>query len=212
MTIGVVDYDAGNLRSVETALRYLGADFVLTTDPDLLRRTDRLLFPGDGNAGSAMNVLNATGLGDMIREFFASGRPIFGICLGAQIVLEGSEETPEPCLGLVPGRAKLFPFAIRPGGPAAGQERLKVPHMGWNNVHPASPDPLFAGIPDNSPFYFVHSYYPAPEAKSVLCTSEYGIEFASGIRKDNLWAVQFHPEKSGEHGLRMLRNFLELEA
>lgn len=207
MTVGVVDYQAGNLRSVETALRFLGADFVLTGDPEKLLATDRLIFPGDGNAGAAMKVLNATGLGEAIRSFYASGRPLFGICLGCQIVLEGSEETPAACLGIVSGRARLFPFAR---GRADAHGKLKVPHMGWNSVHPVNPDPLFAGIPDNASFYFVHSYYTEPAPQNVLCTTDYGITFPSGLRKDNLWAVQFHPEKSGEHGIRMVRNFLEV--
>ncbi|WP_455381479.1 glutamine amidotransferase-related protein [Salinispira pacifica] len=244
MTVGVVDYQAGNLRSVETALHHLGAEYLLSSDPDRLLRTDRLIFPGDGHAGAAMTVLNSTGLGEAIHAFFASGRPIFGICLGCQIVLEGSEETESPCLGIVPGRARLFPFAkaragtasrkgaratstaaaeptadrqmARPNGPAAahveggGSPALKVPHMGWNEVHPLRSDPLFEGIPDNASFYFVHSYYTEPDAEYRLCTTDYGISFASGLRRENLWAVQFHPEKSGEHGLRMVSNFLNI--
>jgi imidazole glycerol-phosphate synthase subunit HisH len=218
MTVGVVDYHAGNLRSVETALRFLGVDFVLSEDPETLLKTDRLIFPGDGNAGAAMKVLGATGLGEAIRTFYASGRPVFGICLGCQIVLEGSEETPAACLGIVAGRAKLFPFARARGDRKSESAAvatttapaLKVPHMGWNSVHPVRSDPLFSGIPDNASFYFVHSYYTEPAAEHVLCTTDYGITFPSGLRKDNLWAVQFHPEKSGEHGIRMVRNFLEV--
>ncbi len=210
MNVGVVDYDAGNLRSVETALRHIGTDFVVSSDPDVLRRSDRLIFPGVGDAGAAMDVLNRSGLAEAIREFYRSGNPMLGICLGSQIVLEGSDETATPCLGLVKGRARLFPFS-RSNGPAGTQsgEHLKVPHIGWNGVHPLSEDPLFSGIPDRTSFYFVHSYYPEPEEKSVLCTTDYGIEFAAGLRQENLWAVQFHPEKSGETGLQMLRNFLE---
>ncbi|HUX14555.1 MAG TPA: imidazole glycerol phosphate synthase subunit HisH [Spirochaetia bacterium] len=208
----MVDYQAGNLRSVETALHHLGADFVVSCDPDALLRTDRLIFPGDGHAGAAMKVLESGGLGDAITTFFSAGKPVFGICLGCQIVLERSEETESPCLGIVAGGAKLFPFARdrETSAPATG-ERLKVPHMGWNAVHPVHSDPLFTGVPDGASFYFVHSYYTEPAAENVLCTTDYGIEFASGLRKRNLWAVQFHPEKSGEHGLRMLRNFLEVE-
>ncbi len=199
MMVAVVDYEAGNLRSVETALRHIGVQFVVSQDPDVVVKADRLVFPGVGDAGAAMRVLRRTGLDAAISEFFRSGRPMLGICVGCQVILDGSEETDEPCLGLVPGVARLFP----------GGRGLKVPQIGWNNVSPRGDDPLFRGIPSGTSFYFVHSYYPDPVDKdAVLCTTDYGLEFASGIRKDNLAAVQFHPEKSGEYGLQMLRNFL----
>jgi glutamine amidotransferase len=200
MRVAVIDYGAGNLRSVETALRHLGADFVITEDPSEVGRADRLIIPGVGDAGAAMERLEAAGLADAIRTFHRSEKPILGICLGSQIVLEGSEERDARCLGLIPGRAKRIPR-----GPG-----LKVPHMGWNTVRQAVKSPLLAGVPDDASFYFVHSYYPDPaDPSDTFTTTEYGVQFASGIARDNLVAFQFHPEKSGRHGLRILTNFLK---
>jgi glutamine amidotransferase len=197
--IGVVDYRAGNLKSVETALRYLGADFFVSQDPKRLIDADRLLFPGVGEAAAAMGVLRETGLDETILAFFVSGKPLLGICIGCQIALESSEERDTACLGLVRGRVVRFT-------PDLG---LKVPHMGWNQVTPVREHRIFEGIPTGSSFYFVHSYYPLPQRKDrILAKTEYGISFASSIWKDNLVAVQFHPEKSGEVGLRLLQNFI----
>lgn len=198
---GVVDYRAGNLRSVETALRRLGADFFITAEPEEVRRADRLLFPGVGEARASMAVLKETGLGDAVVEFYRSGRPLLGICIGCQIVLERSEESETTCLGIVPGGAVRFP----------SRRGLKVPHMGWNQVVYAREHVLFRGIPDESSFYFVHSYYPLPAKESVLAYTEYGLRFASAIEHENLLAVQFHPEKSGDVGLRLLANFLGMK-
>ena len=198
---GVVDYDAGNLKSVETALRYLGADFFVSGNPSDFSSADRLIFPGVGEAGAAMAVLSRTGLDKMITDFHHSGKPLLGICLGCQIVLSHSEEGNTVCLGLVDGEVKRFP-------PATG---LKVPHMGWNQVTwPSSArHPLFNGIPESSSFYFVHSYYPSPADTAIVAGETlYGIRFASVFVKDNLCATQFHPEKSGRKGLRLLDNFL----
>jgi glutamine amidotransferase len=198
--IGVVDYRAGNLKSVETALRYLGADFTISQNPKKLKSCDRLLFPGVGEAASAMSVLRETGLGETILSFFGSGRPLLGICIGCQVALESSEERDAACLGLVRGRVVRF-------SPDLG---LKVPHMGWNQVTPCRDHAIFAGIPAGSSFYFVHSYYPLPESgERILAETEYGMPFTSAIERDNFVAVQFHPEKSGELGLRLLRNFLD---
>jgi len=198
--IGVVDYRAGNLKSVETALRYLGADFTISQDPKKLMSCDRLVFPGVGEAASAMSVLRETGLGETILAFFGSGRPLLGICIGCQVALESSEERNAACLGLVRGRVVRF-------SPDLG---LKVPHMGWNQVTPRRDHVIFAGIPPGSSFYFVHSYYPLPESREcVLAETEYGVPFTSAIERDNFVAVQFHPEKSGEVGLKLLRNFLD---
>lgn len=200
MRIGVVDYDAGNLTSVETALRALGADFVLSPDPDTLTLCDRLVFPGVGDAGSAMAVLRERGLDQMLRDFSGSGKLILGICLGAQIVLDRSEESDTACLGLIPGRAVRFP----------SDAGVKIPHMGWNTVEPVQPHPLFEQCGGDASFYFVHSYYPEPEyGQSVLSRTHYaGFDFASAIQRENIWAVQFHPEKSGKSGLAMLQSFL----
>ncbi|TVQ96498.1 MAG: imidazole glycerol phosphate synthase subunit HisH [Spirochaetaceae bacterium] len=200
MTVGVVDYEAGNLKSVETALLALGARISISSSPEELLTTDRLIFPGVGDAAAATAVLRARGLDEAIRSFVATGRPVLGICLGSQIVLDRSEENQATCLGLITGVARRFSADLG----------LKVPHMGWNQVVPTADHPIFAGIPSGASFYFVHSYYPSPDDHStVLAETEYGIRFASAIARGNLTAVQFHPEKSGPHGLRMLQNFLD---
>ena len=199
--IAVVDYEAGNLRSVETALRHLGAAFVVTSSPDAVRGADRVIVPGVGDARAAMQTLRSRGLDQAIIEQARRGTPIFGICLGSQIVLERSEENDAMCLGLIPGTARLF-------SPQLG---LKVPHMGWNRVEWSGDHPLFAGLRTGVSVYFVHSYYPAPaSADVVLGWCEYGVRFAAVVARDNVLATQFHPEKSGAVGLRMLENFLRM--
>jgi glutamine amidotransferase len=203
--VAVVDYRAGNLRSIETALRHLGADFWVTERPEEALRADRLLFPGVGEARAAMEALAPAGLGEAVREFVASGRPTLGICLGAQVIFERSEERDTKCLGILPGAVRRFPPGLRAAG-------LKVPHMGWNRVFARGAHPLLAGVPDGSFFYFVHSYYPVPaDPVLVLAECEYGLRFAAGVGRGNLVAFQFHPEKSGAPGLRLLANFLEWE-
>jgi glutamine amidotransferase len=197
--VGIVDYDAGNLKSVETAFEYLHADYVISSEPEVLEKTDKLIFPGVGEARAAMERLKHCGLDDFIRGYYRSGRNILGICLGAQIVLSRSEEKDTQCLALIPGTARRFP----------GGEGLKVPHMGWNSVEVDTESQLFEGIPNGSSFYFVHSYYPDPEERKCrLAVTEYGIEFCSALRKGGLHAIQFHPEKSGKRGLQLLRNYL----
>jgi glutamine amidotransferase len=201
MKVGVVDYNAGNLTSVETALAHLGADYVLSKDPKKLIGTDKLIFPGVGHAGSAMENLKALGMDDMIKEFFTTGKDILGICIGSQILLDKSDEGDTICLGLIPGIAKRFP----------DQAGYKVPHMGWNHVKHGNSHKIFQGIPENSSFYFVHTYYPAPSETSMgYSETEYMIPFTSTIGRENLVATQFHPEKSGEVGLRLIANFLEV--
>src|SRR6056297_1693233 len=197
--VGVVDYDAGNLTSVRTALKYVEAEYIISSQPDELENTDTLIFPGVGEAGAAMEKLKNRGLDKFLRDYFSSKRPMLGICLGSQIVLSTPEEKETECLGLLSGVARRFP---RNSG-------LKVPHMGWNQVSPVGTSLLFKDIPDNTSFYFVHSYYPDPEEVSaVIARSEYGITFTAALKKDNLQAVQFHPEKSGKWGLKVLHNFL----
>jgi glutamine amidotransferase len=200
MNIGVIDYGAGNIKSVATALEYLGGNYVLSADPEQLKKVDRLIFPGVGEARAAMQVLTDTGLDQCIREFVDSGNLLLGICLGSQIIFEFSHERNTPCLGLIPGEVKRFPPELD----------LKVPHMGWNTISKAGNHWILSGIPDNTSFYFVHSYYPAPEDETMVLTrTEYGIQFASGVCRENVIAFQFHPEKSGPHGLQILRNFIE---
>lgn len=199
--IGVVDYEAGNLKSVETALARLGVPFRIIDSGDLVGSVDRLIIPGVGEAAHCMEVLRRRNLDEPIREFYRSGRPMLGICLGSQVVLERSEEGDARCLGLIPGGAVQFPEEL-------GE---KIPHMGWNVVTPRNGQWLFAGLPRETSFYFVHSYYPNPDnQEAVAATAEYGgLTFPAAIERENLVATQFHPEKSGEFGLRMLTNFLE---
>jgi len=199
--IAVVDYGAGNLQSVATALQYLGANFFITSLPLELAQAEKLIFPGVGEAASAMQNLKENGLDEGISNFFKSGRLILGICLGSQIVLDSSEESSTLCLGLISGRVRRF--IAKPG--------FKVPHMGWNTVKFIQHHPIFRDIPDNSSFYFVHSYYPEPEDQAnVMAVCDYISPFPCAVGKDNLMAVQFHPEKSGRYGLRLLKNFIEL--
>jgi imidazole glycerol-phosphate synthase subunit HisH len=196
----VLDYEAGNLKSVENALARLGQRFTVTSRPEVVRKASRLIFPGDGEAAATMAVLERTGLGEAVRDFHRSGKPLLGICIGCQVIFDSSEERSTACLGLVSGQVRRFPSG-------AG---VKVPHMGWNQVSFRG-HPVARGIPQGSSFYFVHSYYPAPaRAEDVCGETEYGgIVFPSAIARDNLVAFQFHPEKSGEVGIRLLAGFLD---
>jgi glutamine amidotransferase len=195
----VVDYRAGNLRSVETALRHLGARFRIASSPEEVAAAERLIVPGVGEARAAMEQLSATGVDQAIDEFRRAGRPLLGICLGCQIIFDRSEERSTRCLGFLHGTVERF--IPRPG--------RKVPHMGWNRVFLRRSHPLFGAIADGTFFYFVHSYYPQPaDAEVVIGECEYGLRFAAAVGRDNLAACQFHPEKSGDSGLRLLANFL----
>ena len=197
--IVIIDYQAGNLTSVERALEALGAKGEVTQDPGAVARSRRIIFPGVGAAGKAMSTLRDLKLDQALIEAFKKGVPILGICLGAQIILEHSEENDTPCVGLLPGRTRALPF--KPG--------LKIPHMGWNRVRLLRPHPVLQGVPPQAEFYFVHGFYPAPAVlEMVLGVTEYGVEFPSLIGKGNLVATQFHPEKSGRAGLALLNNFL----
>ena len=199
MKIGIIDYDAGNLKSVETALNFLGGDYFVSSDPEELLKSDKLIFPGVGEASASMRILKSRSLDSFIQDFFKKGNPLLGICLGCQIVLNSSEERDTKCLGLVPGTSKEFSHNMG----------LKIPHMGWNQVKSTGTHYIFKGIPYNSSFYFVHSFYPEPENNGVsIASTDYGISFSSAFSVDNLVAVQFHPEKSGPYGLQMLRNFI----
>lgn len=202
MRLVVIDYGAGNLRSVAKAFAHLGTEATVTSSPDDLALADAVVLPGVGAAGAAMAHLRQLGFVEAIGKYVGSGRPFLGVCLGMQVMLTASEEGGEqPCLDLVPGRVRLLP----PG--------LKVPHMGWNQVRLTRSHPLFAGLPDESNFYFVHSYYCDPTALGVVVgQTDYGVTFCSALAHKNLLATQFHPEKSGEAGLLVYRNFLHLIA
>jgi glutamine amidotransferase len=202
--IAIVDYRAGNLTSVARALQYLNVPCVITDRAEELRRADRVIFPGVGAAGEAMRNIEEKGLAGCIREVYEAGTPLLGICLGTQVIFEYSEEDNRTtCLGIIPGGVKHFPEGMMAKG-----DPLKIPHMGWNRVAFKGSHPLFAGIPGNAEFYFVHSYYPAPsESSDVAGETDYGIRFASAVARRNLVAVQFHPEKSGRFGLKILENF-----
>lgn len=201
MLVGVVDYKAGNLTSVRSALSCLNVSFTVSDVPEELRRCDKLIFPGVGEAGSAMDVLRKAGWPSFFSEWLKSGKDMLGICLGHQIIFEKSEESHASCLGLIPGEVRRFP----------GSSGFKVPQIGWNTVERRTASPLFRGIPEDADFYFVHSYYAVPaDESSVIGTTDYISRFASAVRHDTLFSVQFHPEKSGRYGLQLLDNFLEM--
>jgi len=199
--IAIVDYEAGNLTSVRLALEHLRMQACITSDPNAIRSAERVVFPGVGAIGSAMKNLSKLGLCETIRDVAAAGTPFLGICLGTQIILDRSEEDGSVAgLGIIPGAVRRF----RPVFPAD-----KVPQMGWNAIVPQKKHPVFDGIPDSTAFYFVHSYYPMPMCSDdVLAVTDYaGTTFGSVIGRDNVVATQFHPERSGEAGLKLLLNF-----
>jgi glutamine amidotransferase len=202
--IAIIDYKAGNLTSVQRALAFLGRDSVVTSSAAEVLAAERVIFPGVGAAGTAMFDLMRLKLDKALLETYERGKPILGICLGTQIVMDQSEENQTRCLGLIKGEVVRFPENL--SDPCGG--KLKVPHMGWNRVNVTRQHPVFDGIDSQSEFYFVHSYYPAPrETRYLLGQTLYGISFASALVSANLVAVQFHPEKSGRPGLRLLSNF-----
>ncbi|MCZ6659582.1 MAG: imidazole glycerol phosphate synthase subunit HisH [Gammaproteobacteria bacterium] len=197
--IVIVDYDAGNLKSVQRACAEVGVTAAISNDPDRVRRAERVIFPGVGAAGSAMRSLIKTGLDAALKEAILAGTPVLGICLGLQISLDHSEENDTSTLGLIAGRVRRFQF---------DDPELKIPHMGWNEVRPVAAHPLLAGIEPGDEFYFVHGYYPAPiEQHHVYAVTDYEHDFACALGKDNYFATQFHPEKSGRVGLRLMEQF-----
>lgn len=203
--LAILDYKAGNQTSVLRALSSLSLPARITSSPAELSSASGIIFPGVGAAGQAMGQLRATGLDALLPSLVASGKPLLGVCLGCQILLERSEENDAETLGILPGSCRRFDPALTDGG-----EPLRIPHMGWNALRIKRNDcPLFDGIEDGTPFYFVHSYYPEPDPSLVLATCDYGSEFAAVFGRPGLWAAQFHPEKSGSAGLRLLRNFYE---
>jgi len=196
--IAIIDYGMGNLRSVQAGLEFVGQEAFVTDDPQKVADAPAVVLPGVGAFGDAITKLERTGLGDAFCKAVQSGKPCLGICLGLQLLFSKSDEGGSyDGLGIIPGRVALF------------SNQLKVPHMGWNQIEIKKPDmPIFRDIPDNSYVYFVHSYYVDPEDESFIATTtNYGIDFTSMIAKDNLFATQFHPEKSQKMGLQMLRNF-----
>ena len=198
MKIVVIDYRSGNLRSVAKALEAVGARPLVTEDPSQIGSADALILPGVGSGPAAMQALRSRGMVEPVKDYLADGRPFLGVCLGLQLLLERTEEGNAPCLGIVPGHVKKLP---------AG---LKVPHMGWNSVDFTKDHPVFRGIPPSSHFYFVHSFYAAPDSlEAVAGTTTYGIPFCSAYARESVVATQFHPEKSGAVGLNIYRNFLD---
>jgi glutamine amidotransferase len=205
--IAVIDYGMGNLHSVRKALEHVapGAQVVVTDDPVLISAAGRVVFPGQGAAPDCMAEIEAHGLRQAILDA-AAGKPFLGICMGLQVLFDHSDEGDTPCLGLMAGTVKRFPDAAMRD--AAGN-KLKVPHMGWNNVRQAMHHPLWAGIEDSARFYFVHSYFAVPANSAVVAgESSYPFPFTCAVARDNLFAVQFHPEKSAAAGLRLLKNFV----
>ncbi len=199
---GIIDYNAGNIRSVELALQKIGVPFTTSAKPAELSAMDRLIFPGVGEAAFAMAELKEKGLDSFIRDWAAEGKPLLGVCLGSQIIFEHSEEGDTPCLGILPGTIRRFPRDFSAKG-------LKIPHMGWNDLaYHNGGSTLFSGIPEGGDVYFVHSYYIDPADPSlVTATVDYGFPVPCAVRSGSVEAFQFHPEKSGKIGLRMLANF-----
>lgn len=200
--IAIIDYRAGNLTSVRYAFEALGAPCAVTSDANVVATADRIVFPGVGAAGAAMENLRLLGLIPVLRRAIADGKPFLGICVGTQVLFDASEEDGgTAALGVIPGQVRLFrPF----------DARTKVPHMGWNQVRIRRAHPLLDGLPDATDFYFVHSYYPDPaDPADAIGTTDYaGVAFASMVGRRNVVATQFHVEKSGQAGLRMLANFV----
>jgi len=197
--ISIIDYGAGNLRSVSNAIAKLGYQATVTSDPDTVLKAQAVIFPGVGAAGDTVSSLKKLGMVEVIHQLVSENRPLLAICIGLQVLFEETQEGGrKECLGIIPGVVKKLP------------EGLKVPHMGWNQVEQKIKHPIFDDIPDNTNFYFVHSYHGVPNEKEIIAgTTEYGITICSMLIKDNLIATQFHPERSGVYGLRIYDNFLK---
>ena len=201
--IGIIDYDAGNIRSVEKALSYLGEKTVVSRNPETLKNADKVILPGVGSFGQAMENLHRYELVPVIQDMIKEGKPFLGICLGLQLLFESSEESPGvEGLGILKGKILKIPSS--PG--------LKIPHMGWNSLQLQNNGRLYRNIPQDTYVYFVHSYYlQAREPEIVKAVTEYSTEIHASVEKDNVFACQFHPEKSGKYGLEILKNFAELD-
>jgi glutamine amidotransferase len=211
-SVAVIDYGMGNLRSVAQAVMAAahgsGVDVIITSDPQQVRQADRVVLPGQGAMRNCMRELHDSGLLPEVLHA-AAHKPLFGVCVGMQMLLDHSAEGDAggtACLGLIPGEVVKFELAgqLQPDG-----SRFKVPHMGWNRVRQASPHPLWSDVPDNSYFYFVHSFYAKPlDVRHTAGVTDYGQDFTSAVSRDNIFATQFHPEKSADMGLMLYRNFL----
>lgn len=199
--IAVVDYDAGNVKSVEKAIEKLGAKHVLTSDPEEIRKADAVILPGVGNFGDCVNNLKERGLDTVLKDYAASGKPFLGICVGLQLLFDESEESPGvKGLGILSGKIKKFPASAD----------LKVPQIGWNDII-ESKGRLLEGIDRGTYFYFVHSFYLESSDPSIVTSkTEYGVTYDSSVEKGNVFATQFHPEKSSDAGLKVLSNFLKI--
>ncbi len=197
--IAIIDYGSGNIRSVLRALAHLGYDARLTADRTAIANAHAVVLPGVGAAGDTVRALKERGLDDLVRRTIEADRPFLGVCVGFQVLFDTTEEGGlQPCLGIIPGAVHKLP----PG--------LKVPHMGWNQVMQRAESPVLQGVPDGSDFYFVHSYYPKPtQPELVAAETSYGIDFCCAIARGNLFATQFHPEKSGSLGLHIYDNFMK---
>ena len=199
----IIDYDAGNIKSVEKALLYLGEEAVITREQEVIRTADRVILPGVGAFGTAMEKLRSYGLEQVIQEVTAEGIPFLGICLGLQLLFESSEESEGvKGLGILPGQILRLPE----------EEGVKIPHIGWNSLKFPNKGRLFEGISEDAYVYFVHSYYLKAEDEGIVtASSEYGTLIHASVEKDNVFACQFHPEKSGNTGLKILKNFSDIE-
>jgi glutamine amidotransferase len=195
--VAILDYGSGNLHSVSRAVARVGGEPAVTGDADEVASAEALVIPGVGHFGQCLRAIRARGLDRAIRDFARTGRPVLGVCVGMQVLFEGSDEDDEPGLGMLPGRVRRLPASV------------KVPHMGWNEVSWQIPHALIAGIPDRMRFYFVHSYAPDPADGTTVGETEHGRPFAAAVAADNLFATQFHPEKSGETGLQIYENLVK---
>lgn len=204
-TVAVIDYGMGNIRSVSRALEHAGTrcKVIVSNDPSRILMADRVVFPGVGALRDCIQELQRLELAEVVRECIRT-RPFLGICLGMQALLDSSEENDgTPALSIIPGTVRHF-------SAGHGEARLKIPHMGWNHVHQVRPHSLWRGIPQGSRFYFVHSYFVCPEVPDVTVgVTDYGVRFTSALARENIFAVQFHPEKSQHVGLALLNNFLQ---
>ncbi len=201
--IAIIDYGAGNLQSVKKAFDFIGAESVITDNPEIINACDKILLPGVGSFGDAMDSMNKKNLVETVKQNALSGKAFLGICLGLQLLFEESEESPNvKGLGIFKGKIRRFPKDMG----------FKIPHIGWNSLEIKQKDTLFKGIPENSYVYFVHSYYlEAEDLTDVATVTNYGIDFHSAVGKGNIFATQFHPEKSGDVGLQILKNFASME-